>query len=65
MLVKLPDSEREKALEQLRRGATPYGDRRQHRCLTEDELRELAAGELVEIGAHTLTHPVLAELAPE
>jgi peptidoglycan/xylan/chitin deacetylase (PgdA/CDA1 family) len=65
MLVKLPDSEREGALEQLRRGATRYADRRQHRCLTEDELRELATGELVEIGAHTLTHPVLADLAPD
>jgi peptidoglycan/xylan/chitin deacetylase (PgdA/CDA1 family) len=39
--------------------------RRQHRCLTEEELRELADGELVEIGAHTLTHPVLADLAPD
>ena len=65
MLVKLSDGERERALEQLRRGTTPYGDRRQHRCLTEDELRELAEGELVEIGAHTLTHPVLADLAPD
>jgi peptidoglycan/xylan/chitin deacetylase (PgdA/CDA1 family) len=65
MLVKLSGSEREEALKQLRRGATPYADRRQHRCLTEDELRELAEGELVEIGAHTLTHPVLADLAPE
>ncbi len=62
MLVKLSDGEREQALAQLRRGATPYADRRQHRCLTEDELRELAAGDLVEIGAHTLTHPVLADL---
>jgi peptidoglycan/xylan/chitin deacetylase (PgdA/CDA1 family) len=65
MLVKLSDSEREAALEQLRRGAKPYADRRQHRCLTKDELRELAAGELVEIGAHTMTHPVLADLAPD
>ncbi len=61
MLVTLSDAEREQALEQLRRGAT-YGDRRQHRCLTENELRELASGDLVEIGAHTLTHPVLALL---
>jgi peptidoglycan/xylan/chitin deacetylase (PgdA/CDA1 family) len=65
MLVKLSARERAGALEQLRRGATPYADRQQHRCLTEDELRELAGGELVEIGAHTLTHPVLADLAPD
>jgi peptidoglycan/xylan/chitin deacetylase (PgdA/CDA1 family) len=65
MLVKLSDGEREKALEQLRRGATPYADRRQHRCLTEDELSALAEGEWVEIGAHTLTHPVLADLTPD
>ena len=51
--------------QQLRRGATPYADRRQHRCLTEDELRELASGDLVEIGAHTLTHPVLSQLPPD
>jgi peptidoglycan/xylan/chitin deacetylase (PgdA/CDA1 family) len=65
MLVKLSDGEREEALEQLRQGATPYADRRQHRCLTEDELRELAGGDMVEIGAHTLTHPVLANLPPD
>ncbi|HTZ57779.1 MAG TPA: polysaccharide deacetylase family protein [Acidobacteriaceae bacterium] len=64
MLVKLPDLKREEAMEQLRRGAT-YPDRQQHRCLTEDELRELASGELVEIGAHTLTHPVLSQLPPD
>jgi peptidoglycan/xylan/chitin deacetylase (PgdA/CDA1 family) len=64
ILVTLADADREEALEQLRRGAT-YGDRRQHRCLTENELRELASGDLVEIGAHTLTHPVLAQLPPD
>jgi peptidoglycan/xylan/chitin deacetylase (PgdA/CDA1 family) len=64
MLVKLSDAEREKALEQLRGGATAY-EKREHRCLTEDELRELASGDLVEIGAHTLTHPVLAGLSAE
>lgn len=65
ILVKLSDAGREKALEQLRSGATPYADHRQHRCLTEDELRKLASGDLVEIGAHTLTHPVLATLSVE
>ncbi|UCG17808.1 MAG: polysaccharide deacetylase family protein [Phycisphaerales bacterium] len=33
-----------------------------HRSLATDEIRELADGGLVEIGAHTLTHPVLATL---
>lgn len=65
MLVKLSDSERETAMKQLRRGRKPRADHGQHRCLTEDELRELAAGELVEIGAHTMTHPVLADLPPD
>jgi peptidoglycan/xylan/chitin deacetylase (PgdA/CDA1 family) len=65
MLVKLSDGEREKALQQLRRGATPYRDRQQHRCLTEAELCELSSGDLIEIGAHTLTHRVLADLPPD
>jgi peptidoglycan/xylan/chitin deacetylase (PgdA/CDA1 family) len=33
------------------------------RALTQAELRELAAGELVTIGAHTVTHPLLATLS--
>jgi peptidoglycan/xylan/chitin deacetylase (PgdA/CDA1 family) len=65
MLFELSNNEREKALEQLRRGATRYADRGEHRCLTANELRELASGDLVEIGAHTLTHPVLAQLPPD
>ena len=64
VLVKLSGSDREQALEQLRHGAT-YTDRRQHRFLNEDEVRELAGGEWIEIGAHTLTHPILAHLVPE
>jgi peptidoglycan/xylan/chitin deacetylase (PgdA/CDA1 family) len=65
VLLNLSDSDRDEALQQLRTGATGYTDRRQHRCLTETELLELASGDLVEIGAHTLTHPVLSQLPPE
>jgi peptidoglycan/xylan/chitin deacetylase (PgdA/CDA1 family) len=65
VLVKLSDSDRDQAFEQLLTGASPHADRRQHRCLTVTELLELASGDLVEIGAHTLTHPVLSQLPPE
>lgn len=34
-----------------------------HRPLTPDELNRLAEGKLVEIGAHTVTHPVLSLLS--
>jgi peptidoglycan/xylan/chitin deacetylase (PgdA/CDA1 family) len=33
-----------------------------HRAMTMDELRETAASRLIEIGAHTVTHPVLSRL---
>jgi len=35
-----------------------------HRALTPDQLRKLAEGGLVDVGAHTVTHPVLASLPP-
>jgi peptidoglycan/xylan/chitin deacetylase (PgdA/CDA1 family) len=42
-------------------GAEPSG-RPTHRILTRDEAVHLAAGGLVEIGAHSVTHPMLAAL---
>lgn len=57
---------RESALGVLRATSIPdAGDGSSGRPLTEGELSDLAAGDLIEVGAHTHSHPVLANLAPE
>jgi peptidoglycan/xylan/chitin deacetylase (PgdA/CDA1 family) len=43
-------------------GAEPVG-RLSHRLLTLDEVVALAQGDLVEIGGHTVTHPILSTLS--
>lgn len=56
--------QRDHLMQQLREwagGAAP--PRQTHRRLTADEIRELARSELVELGAHTVTHPVLSALS--
>ncbi len=62
-VVRLTPAERETALAELRTlpGAnwTPRAD---CRAMTADELRKTAASPLIEIGAHTARHPVLAAL---
>lgn len=45
-------------------GATAQG-REDYRALTPNELIQLADGNIVEIGAHTVTHPLLACLPPD
>ncbi|MCG3128157.1 MAG: hypothetical protein CHACPFDD_03033 [Phycisphaerae bacterium] len=42
----------------------PAAARPTHRALSRGELRKLASSRHVAIGAHTVTHPVLAQLAP-
>jgi peptidoglycan/xylan/chitin deacetylase (PgdA/CDA1 family) len=59
----LPVAERQGLLDELRHwaGASASG-RASHRLLTIDEVAELRAGRLVEVGAHSMTHPSLADL---
>ncbi len=62
-LLVLPAVEREKALTELWAWSeTTPDDSTFRRALTEEELTELAAGDLIDIGAHTVTHPALAGL---
>jgi peptidoglycan/xylan/chitin deacetylase (PgdA/CDA1 family) len=63
LLHAAPAEERQAVLDQLRRWASaPLVGRRTHRMLTMDELARLSSGGLIEIGAHTMSHPVLAAL---
>lgn len=57
-----PASERDAAVSRLLDGRDAPGHE-SRRALTEDELLLLAEGGLVEIGAHTVTHPVLSCLS--
>jgi peptidoglycan/xylan/chitin deacetylase (PgdA/CDA1 family) len=62
----LAEKERKRLLHELRAwaGMDSVG-RPSHRSLSCHEIRELAQGGLVEIGAHTVTHPVLSSLSGE
>jgi peptidoglycan/xylan/chitin deacetylase (PgdA/CDA1 family) len=58
--------ERDRALEQLRSVAAPeVAAEKMPRPLAVAELARLAEGDLIEVGAHSVTHPVLAQLPPE
>jgi peptidoglycan/xylan/chitin deacetylase (PgdA/CDA1 family) len=62
-LRELPPAERDAALGALRRETgVPDAPRGSHRLLLPEELGALAEGGLVELGGHTVNHPVLARL---
>lgn len=65
LLRPLPVEERLKTLTELQSwtGAKPEG-RLTHRALSPDEVCQLTAGGLIEVGAHTVTHPILSTLSP-
>lgn len=64
LLIKRPFNEQQKVLDELLAwaGATPAG-RPMHRVLSTEEAAALAQGNLIEIGAHTVTHPALSALS--
>jgi peptidoglycan/xylan/chitin deacetylase (PgdA/CDA1 family) len=59
----MPTAQRFDVIAELRKwsgeGTSP---RQTHRALSQQEIRQLADGGLVEIGAHTVTHPVLSAI---
>jgi peptidoglycan/xylan/chitin deacetylase (PgdA/CDA1 family) len=61
ILRTLPSDERDELLAELARWAGLSREPRlSHRLLTQDEVRQLPASGLLEIGAHTVTHPALS-----
>jgi peptidoglycan/xylan/chitin deacetylase (PgdA/CDA1 family) len=63
-LLVMPHQQRRSTLESLRTWAGAEATARaSHRILSQEEVVRLAEGGLVEIGAHTMTHPVLGSLS--
>lgn len=64
LLRKVDEVERSRVLNELRTWAgLERSGRRSHRPLTRSELCSLQENELIDIGAHTVTHPSLAALS--
>jgi peptidoglycan/xylan/chitin deacetylase (PgdA/CDA1 family) len=63
LLNPLPEGERQKVLNELLSWAgAEKGSRPTHRPLSLMEVVSLAKGELIDVGAHTVTHPALSTL---
>ena len=66
LLRPLPNGAREDVLADLRAwGAQPLEARPTHRTLSTEQAAELAGTGVVEVGAHTVTHPRLASLTAQ
>ena len=65
MLIERTEEERTAALAALRTLIPSHAEARpSHRTMTEEEVVTLARSPLVEVGAHTVTHPALPTLEP-
>lgn len=63
LLRPLPSGERAQVLDEVLSWAGAEGrGRTTHRILSSDEVSQLAEGDLVEVGAHSMTHPMLPRL---
>jgi len=63
LLHPLTDREQRRIMDELLAwGGVESAGRADRRCLTVDEVCALARGDLIEIGAHTVTHPSLSTL---
>jgi peptidoglycan/xylan/chitin deacetylase (PgdA/CDA1 family) len=63
VLLTLGEEERLRVLDKLKGWAGVTADAHaSHRCLSPGELVALARGELIEVGSHTVSHPVLPAL---
>ena len=65
LLRPISEEERQRKLDELRGWVIGAPERRpNHRPLSSGEISRLRQGGLVEVGAHTVTHPVLSTLPP-
>lgn len=66
LLRPLRDSERERLLEELSRwSSVRRTPRSSHRIMSREDVGRLCSGGLIDVGAHTVTHPVLSAISPE
>ncbi len=66
ILRSMLDTEQQEILEQIRKHAeTEVAVRSTHRILTADEVHQFSGGDVIDAGAHSLTHSVLSRMSLE